>query len=77
MEDAQTKLAAEIAEILKDTTLSSEDRLIKMRSKLKDKILTPEESAPKEELSPNYNSQAIKKIAMRNQILKDQPEKSN
>lgn len=71
MEDDQIKLAAEIAEILKDKTLSSEERLIKMRSKLNGKIVIPEGTTPKEELSPNYNSQAIKKLAMRNQILKD------
>lgn len=72
MNEEQTKFANEISEILKDNNISAEERLKKMRAKLEEKKINPNETK-----TPNldtYGSQSIKKAALRNAILNKKPE---
>ena len=72
MDESQIKLAAEISDILKDQNLSTEERLLKMRSILNPKILENDLATDKEkkEVPPaTYGNQTIKKAALRNQII--------
>ncbi len=67
MIEPQAKLANEISEILKDQSLSAEERLIKMRAKIDEKNNIPCEA--KSQSLDTYNNPDIKKAALRNSLL--------
>lgn len=67
MNEAQTKMAREISEILKDQSLSALERVIKMRAKIQEKNKIPSEDKP--QLLETYNNLEIKKAALRNSLL--------
>ena len=70
--EEQQKLADEISEILKDQNITPAERLNKMKTKLNPKVLGNEPAKPIETKTENlstYGSNAIRKAALRNQIL--------
>jgi hypothetical protein len=70
--EEQQKLANEISEILKDQNITPADRLNKMKAKLNPKVLDNEPAKPIETKNENlgtYGNNAIRKAALRNQIL--------
>lgn len=72
MNEDKNKLAAEISEILKDKSLSTKDRLIKMKAILSSKILeanSEDTQVLDEKKHSTYDSKDIKIAAIRNQLL--------
>lgn len=66
MNEDQAKLASEISEILKDQSLTAEERLIKMKHKIDSQKTSAEINQPPLD---TYNSKDIKKAALRNSLL--------